>query len=66
MLVLWKKSCDQPRQHIEKQKHYFALGDTEGQGILVYAVHEAANSQIQLRDGTTTIFALNVIYWIPL
>ena len=24
MLTPWKKSCDQPRQHIEKQRHYFA------------------------------------------
>ena len=24
MLSPWKKSCDQPRQHIEKQRHYFA------------------------------------------
>ena len=24
MLILWKKSYDQPRQHIKKQKHYFA------------------------------------------
>ena len=23
-LAPWKKSYDQPRQHIEKQKHYFA------------------------------------------
>ena len=23
MLVPWKKSYDQPRQHIEKQRHYF-------------------------------------------
>ena len=23
-LVAWKKSYDQPRQHIKKQKHYFA------------------------------------------
>ena len=23
-LAPWKKSCDQPRQHIKKQKHYFA------------------------------------------
>ena len=22
--ALWKKSCDQPRQHIKKQRHYFA------------------------------------------
>ena len=24
MLASWKKNCDQPRQHIKKQKHYFA------------------------------------------
>ena len=24
MLAPWKKSCDKPRQHIKKQKHYFA------------------------------------------
>ena len=24
MLGPWKKSCDQPRQHIKKQRHYFA------------------------------------------
>ena len=24
MLAPWKKSCDQPRQHIKKQRHFFA------------------------------------------
>ena len=24
MLTTWKKSYDQPRQHIKKQRHYFA------------------------------------------
>ena len=24
MLAPWKKSCDQPRQRIKKQRHYFA------------------------------------------
>ena len=24
MTYFWKKSCDQPRQHIKKQRHYFA------------------------------------------
>ena len=27
----WKKSYDQPRQHIEKQKHYFANKDPSTQ-----------------------------------
>ena len=24
ILAPWKKSCDKPRQHIKKQRHYFA------------------------------------------
>ena len=24
MLAIWKKTCDQPRHHIKKQRHYFA------------------------------------------
>ena len=24
-LTPWKKSCDQPRQHTKKQRHYFAM-----------------------------------------
>ena len=23
MLATWKKSCDQPKEHINKQRHYF-------------------------------------------
>ena len=23
MLILWKETCDQPRYHIQKQRHYF-------------------------------------------
>ena len=26
MLTVWKESYDQPRQHIKKQRHYFAKG----------------------------------------
>ena len=28
----WKKSCDQPRQHIKKQRHYFVNKGPFGQG----------------------------------
>ena len=31
-LTPWKKSYDQPRQHIEKQRHYFANKDLFSQG----------------------------------
>ena len=31
-LLLWRKSDDQPRQHIKKQRHYFANKGPSGQG----------------------------------
>ena len=30
--IFWKKSYDQPRQHIKKQRHYFANKDPSSQG----------------------------------
>ena len=32
MLTPWKKSYNQPRQHIKKQRHYFASKDPSSQG----------------------------------
>ena len=32
MLTLWKESYNQPRQHIEKQRHYFASKGPSSQG----------------------------------
>ena len=32
MLTLWKETYDQPRQHIEKQRHYFANKGLSSQG----------------------------------
>ena len=32
MLTPWKKSYDQPRQHIERQRHYFAGKGPSRQG----------------------------------
>ena len=32
MLAPWKKCSDQPRQHIEKQRHYFANKGLSNQG----------------------------------
>ena len=34
MLASWKKSCDQPRQHIKKHKHYFANIGLSSQGYV--------------------------------
>ena len=32
MLTPWKENYDQPRQHIKKQRHYFANKDPSSQG----------------------------------
>ena len=32
MLTPWKESCDQPRQHIKKQRHYFVNKGPSSQG----------------------------------
>ena len=32
MLTPWKESCDQPRQHIKKQRHYFINKGPSSQG----------------------------------
>ena len=32
MLTPWKESYDQPRQHIEKQRHYFVSKGPSSQG----------------------------------
>ena len=35
MLTPWKESYDQPRQHIKKQRHYFANKGPSGQGYIL-------------------------------
>ena len=35
----WKKSCDQPRQHIQKQRHYFANKGPSSQGYRFSSSH---------------------------
>ena len=39
MLTPWKKSYDQPRQHTQKQRHYFANKDLSSQGYGVSSSH---------------------------
>ena len=34
MLTPWKESYDQPRQHIKKQRHYFAKKGPSSQGYV--------------------------------
>ena len=44
MLTPWKKSYDQPRQHIKKQRHYFA---NKGLSSQSYGFH---NSHVWMRE----------------
>ena len=39
MLAPWKKSYDQPRQHIKKQRHYFANKDPSSQSYSFSSSH---------------------------
>ena len=39
LLAPWKKSYDQPRQHIKKQRHYFASKDPSSQSYGFYSSH---------------------------
>ena len=38
-LVPWKKSCDHPRQHIKKQRHYFAIKCPSGKSYVFSSSH---------------------------
>ena len=38
-LTPWKKCCDQPRQHIKKQRHYFASRGPSGQDYGFSSIH---------------------------
>ena len=39
MLASWKKSYDQPRQHIKKQRHYFANRGPSSQSYSFSSIH---------------------------
>ena len=44
MLALWKKSYDQPRQHIKKQRHYFVNKGLSSQG------YDFSSSHVWMRE----------------
>ena len=39
MLTPWQESYDQPRQHIKKQRHYFAIKSPSSQGYVFSSSH---------------------------
>ena len=46
ILAPWKKSSDQPRQHIKKQGHYFANKGPCGQAIFFPVVISGRESRV--------------------
>ena len=46
MLAPWKKSYDQPRQHIKKQRHYFTNKDPFSQAIVFPVIMYGCESWI--------------------
>ena len=44
MLTAWKESYDQPRQHIKKQRHYFANKGLSSQGYGFSSSHDGCES----------------------
>ena len=57
-LTPWKESYDQPRQHIKKQKHYFASKDPSSKAMVFPVVMYGCKSwTIKLR--TEELMLLN-------
>ena len=49
MLTPWKKSYDQPRQHIKKQRHYFANKGPSSQSYGFSSIHVSVGLKRKLR-----------------
>ena len=58
MLTPWKESYDQPRQHIKKQRHYFANKGQSSQGYGVSSGHVCMKKAERQR-----IDAFELCYW---
>ena len=59
MLTPWKESYDQPRQHIEKQRHYFANKGLSSQGYVFPVVMYACESWTIKKASTKELILLN-------
>ena len=67
MLASWKKSYDQPRQHIEKQRHYFADKGSFSQGYILspclvnlYVEHIVQNAGLEEAQAGIKIARRNI------
>ena len=63
MLALWKKSYDQPRQHIKKQRHYFADKGPSSQSYIVSVVMYGCENWIIKKDEYQRIDAFELWCW---
>ena len=63
MLALWKKSYDQPRQHIKKQRHYFADKGPSSQSYIVSVVMYGCENWIIKKDECQRIDAFELWCW---
>ena len=54
MLAPWKESYDQPRQHIKKQRHYFANKGSSSQS------YSFSSSQDEMVDGITDLMDMSL------
>ena len=63
MLVSWKKSYDQPRQHIKKQRHYFANKRPSSQAIVFSVVMYGCESWTMKKAERRRIDAFELWCW---
>ena len=63
MLALWKKSCDQPRQHIKKLRHYFANKGPSSQSYGFSSSHVQMWELDHKESWAPKIYALELWYW---
>ena len=63
MLAPWKKSYGQPRQHIEKQRHYFANKSPSSQGYGFPVVMYGCESQTVKKAEHQRIDAIELWCW---
>ena len=59
MLAPWKKSSDKPRQHIKKQRHYFATKGPSSQTMVFPVVMYGCESWTVKKAECRKIDALN-------
>ena len=62
-LAPWKKSCDQPTQHVKKQRHYFANKGSSSQGYGFSSVMYGCESWTIKKAECRKIDAFELWFW---